>query len=222
MFRQPQVWLGAFPRCACPVCILKRWIWLLLVLVSHQFLLPALDQLTNCKVGPTLLSLPLCQLFAAGIVCSSFAPAPWQGFSPLVPFSLPNVLVVSQGVSPCPAEAGEPNRFGQICGTGQVALFEHCSNTVGLGSSIVLNGWLVLTSMSKKPKRHLDDIGGWLETFSVNCLVLTFSPLLEGSLTLTVVNLADPWRVHWPGLVSVRSGLLKACSRNKFDRLVSS
>ena len=107
----------------------------------------------------------------------SVAPLPLpcgRVFLPLVPFSLPNVLVVSQGVSTRPAEAGEPDRFGQICGTGQVALFEHCSNTVGLGYSIiVLNGWLVLASMSKKPKRHLDDIGGWLETFSVNCLVLT-------------------------------------------------
>ena len=33
------------------VCILKLWIWLRLVLVSHQLLLPASDRLTNCKVG---------------------------------------------------------------------------------------------------------------------------------------------------------------------------
>ena len=36
------------------------------------------------------------------------------------------------------AEAGEPDRFAQICGTERVALIEHCSNTIRLGSSIVL------------------------------------------------------------------------------------
>lgn len=36
-----------------------------------------------------------------------------------------------------PAEDGEPDRFGQVCGTERVALFEHCSNTFRLGSSIV-------------------------------------------------------------------------------------
>ena len=112
------------------VCILKRWIWLRLVLVSHQFLLPASDRLTNCKVGQTLLSL-LCVNFFFSPPVSPVAPSP---------------------------------------------------------------------RASKKPKRRMEDISGWL----------------EGSLTLLAVDLADLWPVHRPRVVSVRSGLQQACSR-KFE-----
>ena len=46
---------------------------------------------------------------------------------------------------------------------------------------------------------------------------ITFSPLLEGSLTLPAVDLADLWPVHRPGFVSVPWGLPQACSRNKIE-----
>ena len=46
---------------------------------------------------------------------------------------------------------------------------------------------------------------------------IAFFPLLEGSLTLPAVDLADLWSVHRPSLVSLRSGLLQACSRDKFE-----
>ena len=65
----------------------------------------------------------------------------------------------------------------------------------------------------------MDNIGGWLEAFSVYCLVLTslFPPLLEGSLTLPAVDLVEQWPVHYSGLVSVRSGLPQSCSCDKFE-----
>ena len=38
---------------------------------------------------------------------------------------------------------------------------------------MLFDGQLVLTSTPKKPKRRIEDIGSWLEAFSVYCLVLT-------------------------------------------------
>ena len=74
----------------------------------------------------------------------------------------------------------------------------------------------------------MDDIGGWLEPFLVYCLVLT---LLEGSLTLLAVDLADLWPVHRPRVVSVRSGLQQfvyasivvqlALYRNSYDIIIN-
>ena len=127
--------VGGVPRRSCPVCILKRWIWLLLVLVSHQFLLPVSDRLTNCKVGQTLLSLPLCQLFRRRYRMSLLRP---QRCGRVSPHLLPAVVCGVTVFFARAAEAGEPDRFAQICGTERVALIEHCSNTIRLGSSVVL------------------------------------------------------------------------------------
>ena len=53
------------------------------------------------------------------------------------------------------------------------------------GPELFFNGCLTITSISKMPKRRMDDAGGWLEAFSVYCLLLT------SSLTLPAVDLAD-------------------------------
>ena len=58
---------------------------------------------------------------------------------------------------------------------------------------LFFNGWLVLKSMSKKPKRRLGDIGAFAGGFFsvLSGADITFFPLLEGSLTLPAVDLAD-------------------------------
>ena len=107
---------------------------------------------------------------------SSVAPLPrvsWQGFSPLVPFSLPNVPVVSQGVSPIPLKLVSPIVSGKFVELSKLLSSNIVQTQLDLDPQLFFNGWLVLTSMCKKPKLRLDDIGSWLEAFSVNCLVLT-------------------------------------------------
>ena len=101
------------------------------------------------------------------------------GFSPLVPFSLPNVpvlqqpFVVSQGFSPVPPKLVSPIISGKFVELSEFLSANIIQTQLDSDPQLFFNGLLVLTSTSKKPKRRMDDIGGCLEAFSVSCLVLT-------------------------------------------------
>lgn len=98
-------------------------------------LIPASDWLTNCKVGKILLSLRLCQLFRCCYHPSLLCPQHCSRVLPPSCHFLYQMHPFYRSHLWCPAEAGEPDRFGQICGIGDPQLF--------------FNGWLVLMSMSK-------------------------------------------------------------------------
>ena len=148
--------VGGVPRRSCPVCILKRWIWLLLVLVSHQFLLPVSDRLTNCKVGQTLLSLPLCQLFRRRYRMSLLRP---QRCGRVFPSSCQQSFVVSQCFSPVPPKLVNPIVSRKFVELSELLSSNIVQTQLDSDPQLFFSGWLVLISMSKKPKRRMDDVG---------------------------------------------------------------
>ena len=112
----------------------------------------------------------------------SVAPSPSSVAAGLLPTafsSLPNVpvlqqsFVVAPGFSPVP-----PKLVSQIVSGKFVELSELSSSNIVQTHSdsdpqLFFDGRLVLTSTPKKPKWRTEDIGSWIEAFSVYCLVLT-------------------------------------------------
>ena len=112
----------------------------------------------------------------------SVAPSPSSVVSRLLPTvfsSSPTVpvlqqsFVVAPGFSPVP-----PKLVSQIVSGKFVELSELLSSNIVQTQSdsdpqLFFDGRLVLTSTPKKPKRRIEDIGSWLEAFSLYCLVLT-------------------------------------------------
>ena len=80
-------------------------------------------------------------------------------------------FVVGPGFSPVPAKL-----VSQIVAGKFVELHDLLSTNLVLNEpepQLLFNGWLVLTSTPKKPKRRVDDITSWLEAFSIYCLILS-------------------------------------------------
>lgn len=87
--------------------------------------------------------------------------------------NLQQSFVVAPGFSPVP-----PKLVNQIVSGKFVKLSKLLSSNIVLTQSnsdpqLFFDGRLFLTSMPKKPKQQIEDIGSWLEAFSVYCLVLT-------------------------------------------------
>ena len=113
-----------------------------------------------------------------------------------------------------PTKTSEPDCIGQIHRTKRIAIVEIVQTHSDSDPQLFFYGRLVLTSTPKKPKRQIEDIGSWLEAFSVYCLVLTSSISMEGSPALPVADSMDLSPVHRPGVAGLRSGLPRAYSCN--------
>ena len=98
--------------------------------------------------------------------------------SPIVLSSLPNVLVLQQSFVVAPGLSPVPPRLASQIVSGKFGeLSELLSSMIVQTQSdsdpqLFFGGWLVLPSTPKKPKRRMAYIGGWLEAFSVFCLML--------------------------------------------------
>ena len=187
----------------------------------NQFRLLLLEWLTKCKVGQTLLSRHLSQLFCRRLLLlllrfSSVAAK----LLPTVLSSAPNVpvlqqsFVVASGFSPVPPKLVSQIVSGKFIELSELLSSKSFKHTPARILNCFFYGRLVLTSTPKKPKRQIEDIGSWLEAFSVYCLVLTSSISMEGSPALPVADSMDLSPVHRPGVAGLRSGLPRACSCN--------
>ena len=106
-------------------------------------------------------SLPLCAFgTSSSASVSSLSSLP----------ALQQLFVVGPGFSPIPAKL-----VGQIVAGKFVDLSELLSLNIASAEpepQLYFEGWLVLTSTPKKPKRRIEDITSWLEAFSIYCLIL--------------------------------------------------
>ena len=122
--------------------------------------------------------------FSAPLV-SSVVPSPSSiamGLSSSLPSSLPapplpalqQSFVLPPGYSPVP-----PKLVNQIVANKFVELSDLLSKNIEQSQSdnndpqLYFDGRFYLTSTPKKPKRRIEDIGGWMEAFSIYCCVLT-------------------------------------------------
>ena len=182
-----QAWLEqleAFPRRLRRVnkaCKVKLPFLLLLVWAFCQFFHRP-NQLLSPKVGQTLLFLLLCRPFPRRV--SSVAPSPssvatglFSGMPSPLPLSnmpaLQQSFVLPPGYSPVP-----PKLVTQIVANKLVNFSDLLSINIDQSQSdsepqLLFDGRLVLTSTPKKPKKRIEDISGWMETFSAYCCVLT-------------------------------------------------
>ena len=80
-------------------------------------------------------------------------------------------FIVGPGFTPVPAKT-----VGQVVVRKFVDLGDLLPSSVSCAEpepQLLFDGRLVLTSTSKKPKRHIEDITTWMEAFSIYCLILT-------------------------------------------------
>ena len=175
-----QAWLGAFPRHFRQACNPKLRPWQFLVRAFLQCRPLPPERLANCKVGQTLLSRPLSQLFRRRHFLSLLRlRVSRPGFSPpCFPLHQLYLFYSSPLWWHLAFRPSPPKLVSQIVSGKFVELSELLSSNIVQTQSdsdpqLFFDGRLVLTSTPKKPKRRIEDIGSWLEAFSVYCLVLT-------------------------------------------------
>ena len=214
VLQQVQAWVGVFLRHFHQACSPKQQPW--------QFLASTAGAANQMQGRPTFVVPLFVSTFSPPAL--SVAPSPSSvatrllptafSSSPTVPL-LQQSFVVAPGFSPIPPKLVSQIVFGKL-----VELSELLSSNIAQTQSdsdpqLFFDGWLVLTSMPKKPKQWIEDIGSWLEAFSVYCLMLTsVSPAMEGSPALSVVDFVDLSPVHRPGMAGLQLGLPRACSCN--------
>ena len=85
--------------------------------------------------------------------------------------ALQQPFIVGLGFSPIPAKL-----VGQIVAGKFIDLSELLASNFASAElpepQLYFEGWLLLTSTPKKPKRCIEDITSWLEAFSIYCLIL--------------------------------------------------
>ena len=124
--------------------------------------------------------------------------------------------MVAPGFSPIP-----PELVSQIVLDKFVELSELLSSNIVQTQSdshpqLFFDGQLVLTSTPKELKRRIEDIGSWLEAFSVYCLVLTsqFPQLYQLLILWTYRQFTGPvWLAH-------DEAFREHAAAANFDRLV--
>ena len=83
--------------------------------------------------------------------------------------ALSQPFIVGPGFTPVPAKTVGQVVAGKFADLGDLLP----SSVTSAEPELLFDGRLVLTSMSKKPKRSIKDITTWMEAFSIYCLILT-------------------------------------------------